>query len=120
MTEEENDMRYKDILISRFEIYLDEKRPELNAAKTKVMRVLNRGARLKNNYEENRLERKRNEIREDEEIQIYVYLYIRTYLYICVPVYMLQRNGEEEARRRGRNRKVTAVMKEVWGTRKRI
>lgn len=97
MAEEENDMK---AMISRLE-RLD-RRLELNAGKTKVMRLREREGRIKKidwKWKEKKL----------EEVKEYKYL-----------GYTIQRNGGQEAHVREKRRKAAAVIRKVWGIKKRI
>jgi len=88
-------------LVGRLEKFLDEKGLELNVEKTKIMRFRKRGERKK------KLDCwMRKKI---EEVKKFKYL-----------GYSLKENGGQEAHMRGRRKKATVVIKEVWGIGKSI
>lgn len=98
LTENKEEMRS---VIERLEKYLDGKRMELNAEKTKIIRFKKGGGR------ESRVEW-RWKVKRIEEVKEFNYL-----------EYVLQKNGDQEAQIREKERK-TAVMGQVWGIEKRF
>ncbi|XP_071644396.1 uncharacterized protein [Temnothorax longispinosus] len=98
LAEGEDEMRS---MMERLERYLDKKRLELNAEKTKIMRFRKGGRRMV----------KRDwwwKGRKVEEVKEFRYL-----------GYTLQRNGGQEAHVKERVKKAAAVMGQVWGIGKR-
>lgn len=98
LTENKEEMRS---VIERLEKYLDGKRIELNAEKTKIIRFKKGGDR------ESRVEW-RWKGKRIEEVKEFNYL-----------EYVLQKNGGQEAQIREKERKA-AVMGQVWGIEKRF
>ncbi|XP_071577986.1 uncharacterized protein [Temnothorax nylanderi] len=98
LAEGEDEMRS---MMERLERYLDKKRLELNAEKTKIMRFRRGGGRMVKKVWWWKG-------RKVEEVKEFRYL-----------GYTLQRNGGQEAHVKERVKKAAAVMGKVWGIGKR-
>lgn len=88
-------------MIERLEGYLEKKRLQLNAKKTKIMRFKKGGGR----------NRKMDWRWKGERIED-----VREFAYLR---YTLQKNGGQEAHVRDRVRRAAAIMGQVWGIEKR-
>ena len=88
-------------MIERLEKYLEEKKLELNAGKTKILRF-RRGGGTMRRWEW------RWKGKEMEEVKEFIYL-----------GYKMQRNGGQEGHIKERIKKAAAVMGQVWGIGKR-